>query len=354
METSKNPRASVILTTYNSEHCVSGTLDSLLAQTMSNFELIVVDDSSSDNTVSILESFTDPRIRLIINEQNIGVSASRNKGVALAEGEYIFPSDHDDLSAPNRFSDQINYLERNPSVLLVASQVDFYLRGERYANHRYECFPPHVLHWMLYLRSPIVHSSICFRRDSWVRHKLQYNPAIKYADDYELYHRFADLGEIHMIPNILVTKYESGDNASFSKEKEMKESLRLLFSEKYEGLLGNTVDITEVDLVTRVCNEGKVAKNQEELVRVGEFIERFTQKLCDRRYTSDNARNDLNRAGCSEWWRVVAHYAKANAKPRALSNYNKRPFYSRYPRSLTSRVREYMIALLGLKKEPRL
>ena len=340
-------QVSVILTTYNSEHCVRKTLDALLAQTMGDFELIILDDGSSDNTVNILKTYTDPRIRLVINEHNIGVSATRNKGMKMARGKYVCPSDHDDISVPDKLKVQVNYLDAHPSVVLLSTQVEFFLRGKEYPHHQYDSPPPHLLHWMLYLRSPIVHSSICFRRSFWQEHNLRYNPEIKYADDYELYHLFADIGPIHMLPQKLVTKYEDGENASFSKKMEMDQSLHQLYMERYQYLFDHPVDEQEIAHIQTICNEGDVAQDLGELMQLGQFIMLFTEQFCARYALSSPHGMDVRLAASDEWWRAVAHYAKVNRKPSVLLIYNRIQFFKACPRTMKSWVREYIAAIIG-------
>ena len=340
-------RVSVILTTFNSEHCIRQTLDSILAQAMVDFELIILDDGSSDNTVNILKTYPDPRIRLIFNEQNMGVSATRNRGMATARGKYICPSDHDDVWTPDKLQVQVDYLEAHPAVTLLTSQVEFFLRGEEYPHHQYDSPAPHILHWMLYLRSPIVHSSICFRRSLWQQYNLQYNGEIKYADDYELYYLFADIGPIHMLDQKLVIKYEDGENASFSRKTEMDQSLRRLYIERYQHLFDGPVSEQEIQRIQNICNEGQVAKDPIELIQLGEFIELFTKKISERYALSNSHTAELRLAASDEWWRAIAHYAKANRKPSALLIYKKIPFFKFCPRAMKSWVRETIAATLG-------
>lgn len=121
---------SVILSTYNNEESIFDCIRSILNQTYNNFELIIINDCSTDNTKKIIESFNDKRIILLENHKNIGRSASRNLGIAKAKGKYIAIIDGDDIALPKRFEVQIKYLENNPSIDLVASNV-IYLNENR-------------------------------------------------------------------------------------------------------------------------------------------------------------------------------------------------------------------------------
>ncbi|TNE70794.1 glycosyltransferase family 2 protein, partial [bacterium] len=108
-----NPESPVItclMSVYNGEEFLREAMDSILDQTYTNFEFLIINDGSTDDTVPIIESYDDPRIRLIHNEVNIGLTKSLNKGIGLAKGEYIARMDADDISLPERFERQIEVL----------------------------------------------------------------------------------------------------------------------------------------------------------------------------------------------------------------------------------------------------
>ena len=105
------PKISVIMPVFNAELFLKKSIDSILNQTIDNFEFIIINDGSTDNTLNIIKSYDDKRIKIVNNQINIGISGSLNKGKALAAGEYIARQDADDISEPNRFSSQIKYLD---------------------------------------------------------------------------------------------------------------------------------------------------------------------------------------------------------------------------------------------------
>lgn len=107
---------------YNSGAYLKEAIDSILVQTVSDFEFIIVNDGSTDDSTKIIQSYTDRRIRSLINEKNEGLSYTLNKGVAAARGKYIARMDGDDISLPCRFEKQINYLQSH-NLDLVASTV---------------------------------------------------------------------------------------------------------------------------------------------------------------------------------------------------------------------------------------
>jgi glycosyltransferase involved in cell wall biosynthesis len=119
------PQVTVLMPAYNAAPFLRAALDSILAQTFTDFELIVVDDASTDSTPAILSSYSDPRLRVVRLDRNSGVSAARNKGISLTKGSYLALMDADDISHPERLAKQIAYLDQHPQVAGVGCLIDF-------------------------------------------------------------------------------------------------------------------------------------------------------------------------------------------------------------------------------------
>lgn len=119
-----NPKVSLIITTYNRARLLPRAVNSVLNQTYGDFEIIIVDDCSTDSTQDVIQSFADPRIRWFTHEVNRGLSATRNTGIANARGEYIAFLDDDDECTPNRLADQVSILESNPEIGMVYGWIE--------------------------------------------------------------------------------------------------------------------------------------------------------------------------------------------------------------------------------------
>lgn len=116
-----SPKVTVFIPVYNRERYVGDAIESMLAQSFSDFELLVVDDGSTDDSVAVIESYRDPRVRLVRNEQNLGIPRTRNRGLELARGEYIAILDSDDCSYPDRLEKQLAFLDAHPDYAEVGS-----------------------------------------------------------------------------------------------------------------------------------------------------------------------------------------------------------------------------------------
>lgn len=118
-----SPLVSVVMPVYNASLFLKEAIESILNQTYENFEFIIINDGSTDASLQIIESFNDPRIKLVNNERNLGIIKTRNKGLQLAKGKYIANMDADDISLPTRLEKQIAFLEKHPDVVILASKL---------------------------------------------------------------------------------------------------------------------------------------------------------------------------------------------------------------------------------------
>ena len=115
------PRVSVVMPAYNAEKYIGEAIDSILNQTFTDFEFIIIDDGSSDRTADIVKSYSDPRIRLLANERNSGIVASLNRGIQKATGKYIARMDADDYSRLDRIKKQVDFLDNHPEVIALGT-----------------------------------------------------------------------------------------------------------------------------------------------------------------------------------------------------------------------------------------
>ena len=110
----RKPQVTVFIPVYNRRAFIGPAIESMLAQTFEDFELLIVDDGSTDGGLEIMRSYEDPRVRVVANERNQGIPKTRNRGLELARGEYIALLDSDDVSVPDRLARQVEFLDRNP------------------------------------------------------------------------------------------------------------------------------------------------------------------------------------------------------------------------------------------------
>lgn len=186
------PEISVIMPVHNGEKYLAEAIDSILNQSFIDFEFIIIDDGSTDHTIDIVRKYDDPRIILIINEYNLGIAKSINKGINLARGKYIARMDCDDISLPERLVKQITFLEKNPSICVVACRAGLI---DSNGNDLRMCLSEPQTIEEIKTQLPrincIVHPSVMIRAD--VAKTYQYNEKMvtkrRDYEDYELWLR---------------------------------------------------------------------------------------------------------------------------------------------------------------------
>jgi glycosyltransferase involved in cell wall biosynthesis len=220
------PRVSVVMAVYNDAAFVGDAVRSILGQTFTGFELLVIDDGSTDDSASIVRSFTDTRIRLLV-QPNAGLAAALNRGIAEAQGEYIARHDSDDLSEPDRLRRQVELLDTRPDVALAGTNATVLEEtGERVTA---TTLPVDDAPIRLSLRTganPFVHGSVMFRRQVAVEAGL-YRPAFRQAQDRDLWLRIAERGKLANLPDALYCWRLRRGGVGASKYEDQRDYSRL-------------------------------------------------------------------------------------------------------------------------------
>jgi len=189
---SKSPLITVLMPVYNAERDLRQAVDSILGQTFTDFEFLIIDDGSTDASYQILASYNDSRIRLQRNEKNIGLVATLNKGIELARGVYIARMDNDDISLPNRLAEQYALSEIQSADIVGCKFNVIDSTGEHLKKVQVPLFPDEFT-VCLANTVPFAHGSVMFRRSFLVDNKLQYGPGL-YSEDYDLWIRMFEKG----------------------------------------------------------------------------------------------------------------------------------------------------------------
>ncbi len=194
------PKISVVMPVYNSEKYLREAIDSILTQTYTDFEFIIIDDGSLDSSAEIVRSYTDPRIRFYINEKNMGVAATLNRGLELATGEYIARMDSDDISLPERFEKQVRYLDAHETVVVCATGIRLFgsQTGVRRFSSSHEQLKVDLLFGCCFAHPTVMLRSSVFRKEGY-----RYDESYSKMEDYDLWVRISRKHELASIPEIL-------------------------------------------------------------------------------------------------------------------------------------------------------
>jgi glycosyltransferase involved in cell wall biosynthesis len=199
-----DPSVSILMTVFNGERYLRETLESVLAQTFSDFELIIIDDGSTDKTSEIIHAFNDPRT-VYHHQPNAGTCRASNKGLSLARGKYVARIDADDICLPERIARQFEFLEMNPDHVLCASRVRIM---DAEGNYIYTPELPETdeqVRAFMEHSNPFAHSATCFRKEIADRVGGYYEPVKSNFEDFIFLYQLGRHGKIYIFPEPLIS-----------------------------------------------------------------------------------------------------------------------------------------------------
>ena len=232
----EQPKVTVILPTHNRAHLVGEAIQSVVSQTYSNWELIVIDDGSTDKTREAVEAFAqrDRRIRYVF-QRNRGVSSVRAKGVELAQGKYVTFLDDDDAFYPEKLEIQVEFLEQHPTVELVYSYVDM-VNGEKDFLRTWPTRPA-VDFVGLIRECTIQPNSLLVRKECFER-LGSFRTDLRSCDDYDMWLRIAKIYPIEFLPAHVGTYRWHDGNLSFNWRRRCQSYVRIFKWWLRQNLMG--------------------------------------------------------------------------------------------------------------------
>lgn len=230
----KMPLVSVIIPVKNAGKFVGAALQSILDQTYKNWEMVVVDDGSTDETGKILKKFAkkDKRITIITHKESKGIGASLNLALTKSRGKFIARMDGDDISLPNRLATQVAFLQKNPKIVAVGGQAEMIDgQGEIFA---YKHFPTNqkILREMIMWMVPIQHPIMMVR--AGVYKKCQYDVTYKTAEDVEMFMQLLQYGEFGNVSEV-VYQYRKADTSNGYHN--LKQTFYLTILGRWQGIV---------------------------------------------------------------------------------------------------------------------
>jgi glycosyltransferase involved in cell wall biosynthesis len=211
------PLVSFLLAVHNGARYLGAAVDSVLAQTVQDLELIVIDDASTDETPALLARVDDERLVVLRNDQQAGLAASLNRALDAAAGRYVARLDDDDIALPVRLERQLARVRAEPSVAIVGSAVvDLDAEGGRGRTHRLPTGGA-ALRWHALFSSPFFHPTVLVDRETLDRHGLRYDAAFLESEDYDLWTRLFALAEGANLSEPLVEKRVHAAQASLRR-----------------------------------------------------------------------------------------------------------------------------------------
>ena len=235
----------VLLPAYNAQETIGEAILSVINQTYKDWELIVINDGSTDNTKGIVLSFKDARIKYYENDSNRKLIYTLNRGLKLATGKYIARMDSDDICLPARLEKQVNFLESHPEVIICGTQIEYF--GTKSSNYRKLSFPSEdkALKELLAMSTCFAHPTVMIRRDSLMKSGCEYDMDYKNAEDYSLWIDLMGYGKYANLEEKLL-KYRVSDSQVSQPSNLITEASVLKCKYKY---LKNCINKNVADLL---------------------------------------------------------------------------------------------------------
>ncbi len=237
---------SVIMPTYNTEvSMLRYAVNSILCQTLRDFEFIIIDDGSTNVSVAYLQSLRDKRVRLIRNPINMGITKSLNIGFQAAQGKYIARMDSDDISLPTRLEKQYAFMEKHPTMIMCGTNVEFFGAFSGKSKKKINDMERYRIS-ALFVKPAPSHPTAFFNRKLLLRYHLAYDETIVYAQDYHLWVEISRHGQIGLLKEALLLQRMHNNQISSAHRKEQIKGDQITQGELLRELLG-TVTQREMD-----------------------------------------------------------------------------------------------------------
>jgi glycosyltransferase involved in cell wall biosynthesis len=248
----QTPKVSVFMPVYNAGNFLHEAIESILCQTFKDFEFLIVNDGSSDQSESIIRSYNDERIKLINNPKNLGLIASLNIGLDLCQGEYIVRMDQDDISMPERIAHQIEFMDRNPQFGLIGSWFEDFGEHIESKEVRYSTDDIEIRLRHLY-QTHISHPTAVIRNSIIRKFKIQFDPDFIHGEDYNCWVTISQFCKLSNFPEVLVRKRDHPTNITNKYFETMNSTCNRVKCRLFQKM-GVSITSKEADLYSRFCN----------------------------------------------------------------------------------------------------
>lgn len=245
MSTNNNPLVTVLLPAFNADKYLSPAIESILSQTFSDFEFLIINDGSSDHTEEIILSYKDSRIKYVKNKKNLGLITTLNKGLELAKGKYIARMDADDIAMPKRLEKQFNFMEKHNEVGLCGSFLKNI--GDQDNNVKFETEDAHIRFRLLfstYLRHP----TAMLRQSVLLKHNIIYRSTYKHVEDHKMWIEVSRYSKLAILPEVLLQYRVHEYSISKSKNREQAVIESLIRKEQLLSLGISVTNTEEMEL----------------------------------------------------------------------------------------------------------
>ncbi|RZF59567.1 glycosyltransferase [Sphingobacterium corticibacterium] len=332
-------KITVFMAAYNAADYIATSIESVLTQTYPHFELLIVDDGSTDNTIQIAQSFDDSRVRLIENGENKGLPFTRNVALEEAQGEFIAVLDSDDIAFRNRLEIQLqHFLDRPKLALLGACAYIIDKDGNRTGEKMIPICDSEKLHAELLFHNSFVHSTVMFR--TAVFREMGGYPNHPVAQDYGLFSRIALKYEVDNIPQYL-GEYRIHDNNITDRKRHLADTqLRAILFYQLDKLISHADDI-ELDILRKPVIGSKYTPK--------EYHALYTEIILQNRKRKQYPIKELEQILYNNWYMIVMEKGKSKTFPLLLRNpiFNRRYVTAKQIRKTFKQSLKYLLGIIS-------
>lgn len=272
------PLVSVLLPVYNAQEYLREAIDSILDQTLGDFELIIINDGSRDDSKTIINSYADSRI-VLIDQENAGLPISLNRAIAKAKGKYLARQDADDVSLPTRLAEQVGYLESNPDCGLLGTWAQILEKdclSTRELTH--PCENGEIQIKLLFYNC-FVHSTVMIRKEVLDQCGLYPEDPQKFPpEDYDLWLRIARIAKVANLPKMLLQYRELPGSISRQKLELMQARARLMSEQAIAGMLEGAGDSQQIALLVKALCAMPIQITKNDYLTLSKILVQITQK----------------------------------------------------------------------------
>ena len=267
-----SPIVTVLMPVYNAEKYLAEAINSILNQTFTNYELLIINDGSTDKSEEIILKYSDKRIRYIKNDKNIRLVATLNKGIELAKGKYIARMDADDISFPTRLEKQITLLENNEDIGVCGSFL--YVFGENIRNYIAKKPLTDIgIKSALLVQNPLGHPNVTIRKSILIKHHIRYDERFYRMEDWGLWITLMNKCKYANIPEILL-QYRYVNTSESRQNKKDDKHLKIRTELIKEYLSQNSINYNNntASLIAAISNKDHLKKLSNNQLREGIMI----------------------------------------------------------------------------------
>lgn len=238
------PLVTVLISVYNGMPYLPSAIESVLRQTFAEFEVLVVEDCSTDDSLLYLQSLNSPRVRLIVNEKNLGMAESLNRGISHARGKYIARLDADDKAMPDRLQFQYQYMESNPNLVICGTWAQIINHDDKPLSIWKQSVDPLEIRWRILFKNPFIHSSVMFKRDVVVNNRITYKNLFG-TEDYQFWCDVLEYGEGANIDQVFIQYRRHERSMTEYNAKPMKAAHLQVANQNQSKLLNSQRPVSE-------------------------------------------------------------------------------------------------------------